>query len=108
MFLIYFSLASFWLILLIRQLIDTEKKPIACDLCMSFWANLLVVGATIYYQYGYNFHFSVLEAYIPFWFVFPAAGITYFLLKINQAIAPPLPPSLHKLVEASESKIVTK
>lgn len=103
------SLASFYLTIFIRKLIDTDKRPIACDICMAFWTSLATLAAGVYAFYGDYLNLTKIGSYKSFLFVLPSAGLTYILLKIYEAIAPKELPNLSNLYDKDEkSTIVTK
>jgi len=54
------------------RLLKTEKKPWACDICMSFWMTWIVFLAA---------WFCDLVAYMDFWLVAPAYIVCLWFLK---------------------------
>jgi hypothetical protein len=102
------ALSAFYITILTRSLIETDKKPVACDICMSFWTSLLVLGAKITIGNGIMGLLHVLLLPASFVPLFPAAGLVYLLLKAEQHLSPPMPPFRMENSIEEKSTIVTK
>jgi hypothetical protein len=72
---------------LVQRLVREQKKPWACDVCMSFWSTFLLTSATFHFDGG-----LALAAAAP--------GFAVALLVLRKLTEPlRLPPNLPELTE---------
>lgn len=94
-----YALVAFYLTRLARTLPILRTwtaegiKPLACNVCMSWWTSLLVALAVVLWEpYGYAHPGEpFLNACI---YAFPSAGACLLLLEWVESLEPPIPPRL--------------
>ena len=98
------GISAFYLTNLIRSFIDSDKKPIACDVCMAFWASVLALGTTIFIELWSNGYLLKDINYGVLFNILPSAGVAYFLLKLEEHLSPKPLPNLSFLTDEKPKK----